>query len=46
MTPPMARTDVKRMLNERYGFIDCQTMFMALESSPELGRHPAMAEAR
>jgi enoyl-CoA hydratase/carnithine racemase len=35
MTPPMARMQVKRMLNERYGFIDYQTMFFALENSPE-----------
>ena len=34
-TPPMARTQVKRMLNERYGQIDYQTMFWALEESPE-----------
>jgi enoyl-CoA hydratase/carnithine racemase len=34
-TPPSARTHVKRMLNERYGFIDYQTMFWALEHSPE-----------
>ncbi|MCX4095908.1 enoyl-CoA hydratase/isomerase family protein [Nocardia sp. alder85J] len=34
-TPPMARMHVKRMLNERYGFIDYQTMFWALEESPE-----------
>ncbi|HWF16353.1 MAG TPA: enoyl-CoA hydratase/isomerase family protein [Acidimicrobiales bacterium] len=34
-TPPMARTHVKRMLNERYGLIDYQTMFWALEESPE-----------
>jgi enoyl-CoA hydratase/carnithine racemase len=35
MTPPMTRMHVKRMLNERYGFIDYQTMFWALEESPE-----------
>ena len=35
MTAPMARMQVKRMLNERYGFIDYQTMFWALEESPE-----------
>jgi enoyl-CoA hydratase/carnithine racemase len=35
MTPPMTRMLVKRMLNERYGFIDYQTMFWALEESPE-----------
>lgn len=34
-TPPMARMHVKRMLNERYGLIDYQTMFWALEDSPE-----------
>ena len=34
-TPPMARMHVKRMLNERYGLIDYQTMFWALEHSPE-----------
>jgi enoyl-CoA hydratase/carnithine racemase len=34
-TPPMARTHVKRMLNERYGLIDYQTMFWALEESTE-----------
>jgi enoyl-CoA hydratase/carnithine racemase len=34
-TPPMARMHVKRMLNERYGFFDYQTMFWALEESPE-----------
>ena len=34
-TSPEARAQVKRMLNERYGFIDYQTMFGALESSPE-----------
>jgi hypothetical protein len=35
MTPPMTRMLVKRMLNERYGFIDYQTMFWALEESTE-----------
>lgn len=30
-----ARTHVKRMLNERYGHIDYQTMFWALDHSPE-----------
>jgi hypothetical protein len=35
MTPPMTRMLVKRMLNERYGFVDYQTMFWALEESPE-----------
>jgi enoyl-CoA hydratase/carnithine racemase len=34
-TAPMARAQVKRMLNERYGLIDYQTMFWALEHSPE-----------
>lgn len=34
-TAPMARMMVKRMLNERYGLIDYQTMFWALETSPE-----------
>lgn len=34
-TPPMARMHVKRMLNEHYGAIDYQTMFWALEESPE-----------
>jgi enoyl-CoA hydratase/carnithine racemase len=34
-TPPMARMHVKRMLNERYGLIDYQTMFWALEESEE-----------
>jgi enoyl-CoA hydratase/carnithine racemase len=34
-TPPMARMQVKRMLNERYGLIDYQTMFGSLASSPE-----------
>jgi enoyl-CoA hydratase/carnithine racemase len=32
---PMARAQVKRMLNERYGLIDYQTMFWALDNSPE-----------
>ncbi len=31
----MARAQVKRMLNERYGLIDYQTMFWALEHSDE-----------
>ncbi|MBY8858004.1 enoyl-CoA hydratase/isomerase family protein [Nocardia sp. CA2R105] len=35
-TAPTARAQVKRMLNERYGLIDYQTMFLALEQSPEL----------
>jgi enoyl-CoA hydratase/carnithine racemase len=34
-TPPMARAMVKRMLNERYGTVDYQTMFWALEESEE-----------
>ncbi len=34
-TPPMARTQTKRMLNERYGLIDYETMFWALAESPE-----------
>jgi enoyl-CoA hydratase/carnithine racemase len=34
-TAPMARVQVKRMLNERYGLIDYQTMFWALDHSPE-----------
>jgi enoyl-CoA hydratase/carnithine racemase len=35
-TAPDARAHVKRMLNERYGFIDYQTMFGALERSEEM----------
>jgi enoyl-CoA hydratase len=34
-TAPAARMHVKRMLNERYGPVDYQTMFWALEHSPE-----------
>ncbi len=34
-TAPEARVQVKRILNERYGTIDYQTMFWALEHSPE-----------
>jgi enoyl-CoA hydratase/carnithine racemase len=34
-TAPDARVHVKRMLNARYGAIDYQTMFWALEHSPE-----------
>jgi enoyl-CoA hydratase/carnithine racemase len=34
-TAPSARVHVKRMLNERYGTIDYQTMFWALEQSDE-----------
>ncbi len=34
-TAPDARAQVKRMLNERYGMIDYQTMFWALERSDE-----------
>ena len=36
-TAPAARVHVKRMLNQRYGDIDYQTMFWALEQSPEPG---------
>lgn len=32
---PAARAEVKRMLNERYGHVDYETMFRALEHSPE-----------
>jgi enoyl-CoA hydratase/carnithine racemase len=34
-TAPAARAQTKRMLNERYGNIDYQTMFWALDHSPE-----------
>lgn len=34
-TSPAARVQVKRMLNERYGSIDYQTMFWDLDHSPE-----------
>ncbi|WP_068161110.1 enoyl-CoA hydratase/isomerase family protein [Rhodococcus phenolicus] len=34
-TPPVARAQVKRMLNERYGLFDYETMLGALETSPE-----------
>jgi enoyl-CoA hydratase/carnithine racemase len=34
-TAPDARVHVKRMLNERYGPVDYQTMFWALEHAPE-----------
>ena len=34
-TAPAARAQVKRMLNERYGIIDYQTMFWALDHSDE-----------
>jgi enoyl-CoA hydratase/carnithine racemase len=34
-TAPAARAHVKRMLNERYGFVDYETMFWALDESPE-----------
>jgi enoyl-CoA hydratase/carnithine racemase len=34
-TAPDARAQVKRMLNERYGLVDYQTMFDALAHSPE-----------
>ncbi len=35
-TAPDARAHVKRMMNERYGFVDTQTMFLALARSPEM----------
>jgi enoyl-CoA hydratase/carnithine racemase len=35
-TAPEARAHVKRMLNERYGLIDYQTMFGALATSAEM----------
>jgi enoyl-CoA hydratase len=35
-TAPNARAQVKRMINERYGTVDYQTMFWAIEHSPEL----------
>lgn len=38
---PQARAHVKRMMNERYGFFDYQTMFGAIEESAEL--HEGMA---
>ena len=34
-TPPTARMHTKRMLNDRYGLIDYQTMFWALAESDE-----------
>jgi enoyl-CoA hydratase len=34
-TAPIARAQVKRMLNDRYGLIDYQTMFLALQQSHE-----------
>jgi enoyl-CoA hydratase len=34
-TGPLARMHVKRMLNERYGLVDYETMFGSLEESPE-----------
>lgn len=34
-TGPLARLHVKRMLNDRYGLIDYQTMFGSLAESPE-----------
>jgi enoyl-CoA hydratase/carnithine racemase len=34
-TAPLARTQVKRWLNERYGQVDYPTMFWALDNSPE-----------
>jgi enoyl-CoA hydratase len=33
---PTARSQVKRMINERYGHVDYETMFRAIEHSPEL----------
>jgi len=33
---PTALSQVKRMINERYGHVDYQTMFWAIENSPEL----------
>jgi enoyl-CoA hydratase/carnithine racemase len=43
-TAPSARAHVKRMLNQRYGDIDYQTMFWALEQSeePREGMHAFM----
>lgn len=35
LTPPMARAFTKRMLNERYGNVDYQTMFWALDAAEE-----------
>jgi enoyl-CoA hydratase/carnithine racemase len=35
-TPPDARTHMKRMLNERYGHVDTQTMSWAIWHSPEM----------
>ena len=37
-TAPVARMQVKRMLNERYGLIDYQTMMWGLAESPEPAR--------
>ena len=34
-TGPIARAHVKRMLNDRYGLVDYQTMFNSLADSPE-----------
>jgi 1,4-dihydroxy-2-naphthoyl-CoA synthase len=34
-TGPLARMHVKRMLNDRYGLIDYQTMFASLAESDE-----------
>ena len=34
-TGPIARAHVKRMLNDRYGLIDYQTMFNSLAESAE-----------
>ena len=35
LTAPAARAQLKRMLNERYGVVDYQTMFWAIEHSSE-----------
>jgi enoyl-CoA hydratase len=35
-TAPTARSQVKRMINERYGHVDYETMFRAVEHSAEL----------
>ena len=37
-TAPVARLHVKRMLNERYGLIDYQTMNWGLAESPNPGK--------
>jgi enoyl-CoA hydratase/carnithine racemase len=36
-TGPLARAQVKRMINDRYGMIDQKTMYDSLETSPEPG---------